>query len=180
MMHLPKKRPRKKKRKTTTTTTTTTASKCTRNRTRSSSEAKSWTRSKTKRSPAETARRRLCLRPANKSFTPRKGGKTNRRDVKRVNERRKRGLAKINRSATRTNEASAREERIANFRTGRNRRTAVSAAAAAALQCATRTKEASAREVIRASFRTKKVEVMVVRDRRREVIVEASESALHF
>ena len=99
--------------------------------------------------------------------------------MKRANEQRKRGLARINRSATRTNEASAREERIANFRTGRNRRTAVSAAAAA-LQCATRTKEASAREVIRASFRTKKVEVMVVRDRRREVIVEASESALHF
>ena len=100
--------------------------------------------------------------------------------MKRANEQRKRGLARINRSATRTNEASAREERIRTATWVEPDVTAVSAAAAAALQCATRTKEASAREVIRASFRTKKVEVMVVRDRRREVIVEASESALHF
>ena len=97
--------------------------------------------------------------------------------MKRANKRRKRGLGRISRSVTRTREASAREEKIASFRTGPNRRTA--AVAAAVLPCATRTKEVNAPEVILANFHTKKV-VVVVRDRRREVLVVAVASALHF
>ena len=159
-------------------------SKCTKSRTNKKSAGKSWTRSKTRRYPAETARKTLCLPPASKSFTLRKGGKTSRRDARRAKRRRKRGLEKISRSVTRTKEASAPEERIAGFRTGLNRRTgaaAAAAAAAAALRCATRIKEASAPEAIRASSRTKKAEVAVPARRREAAAVAAVvASALRF